>query len=135
MTLKELTEKYKVLYKNAAALQEAVDENAKEMKDTEQNIKIKMTDENVDSLDACGFVFSRLDKVFFKVKAEDHDAMIAWFKADPELKNLVKIKEDVHYQSMNKVWRDMYEDTNAVPPFVEVSPVTVLEIKPIKEAK
>lgn len=131
--MKDLIERHKELYQDVIKVSAEFDRLQKELADNELAIKIKMSEQQMSTFTAENHgKFTCEEKTFFSVKADNKDEMLAWFKADPELKNLVKMKEEVHYKTQEKIYRDMYESTNTVPPFVVVSPVTQIAFKPAK---
>jgi len=133
--MKNLIETHKQLYALAILQGEQFKKTLLELGVIESKIKHKLKDDGIESFNTAYGDFSVEDKTFFNVLKADKEKEIEFFKSDNELRHLVKTKEAIHWKSADKIYRDMYEAKNIVPPFVNVSPVTVIDFKPIDGIK
>lgn len=81
-------------------------------------------------VDGLGKVYAKA-KIFFAYDKALESDVISFFKADPQLKPLVK--ETIHSKTFQKAMEVYYEEKNLVPPMVKMAPITKLSTRKASE--
>ena len=133
--MKTLAVQYALLENQEEEIGKVAAELARQKKQLESDMKRAMNAAGINAFSAPGVgMFNREEKMSFRIPADKKDEAIAWFKADPELKNLVKVKEDVAWNSAEKIFRTMYNDEGRVEPFVKIDTFDLITFKREKKA-
>jgi len=127
--LKESVEELKNLYEQQSEHSKHYLEAAEKIKALHGKIKEMMDEAGLDSFVSAQGEIKIESKDAFVVSKADKDAMIAYFEADERLRNFVKVRKEVHYQTAQKEFREMYENENKVPDFVKVETYTDIKCK------
>lgn len=129
MGLKEKVEELKSLYGQQSEHAKQYLEAADKIREAHAAIKDMMDELGLDSFDSALGQIEVESKDTFVVAKADKPLMIKYFESDERLKNFVKVRKEVHYQTAQKEFREMYENENKVPDFVKVETYTDIKCK------
>jgi len=127
--LKEKVEELKSLYGQQSEHAKHYLETADKIKVLHATIKAMMDEAGLDSFVSALGQIEVESKDTFAVAKADKPLMIKYFESDARLRNFVKVRKEVHYQTAQKEFREMYENENKVPDFVKVETYTDIKCK------
>lgn len=115
------------LYNEAESLKANIEILQKDNNSTIENIEKKLINEmklqNMESLEHEGVRYSWALKKFFSVLEKDKDKFFKWLE-EIGYGDLIKIKKDVHYQTLNGFFRNEYK--GELPAIINVHKSDVL---------
>jgi hypothetical protein len=127
--LKEKVEELKSLYGQQSEHSKHYLEAADKIREAHAAIKDMMDELGLDSFDSALGQIEVESKDTFAVAKADKPLMIKYFESDARLRNFVKVRKEVHCQTAQKEFREMYENENKVPDFVKVETYTDIKCK------
>lgn len=101
----------------------------RQYKDLEFKVKSEMEAQDMSKFESPFGTSEIVDREKFYVAAENHDKLIAYFKADANLAPCVKVKEDVAFQTYNAHFKELFKEKNVLPNFVQINTWQELKVK------